>query len=84
MSAVWTKVRGWETEKHNGPSPMLSAMIRIRFATSMDSIAVGDCGIYRRDPEKHSDAPNLLPDMVEKARRADMRKQIRSIMKGKR
>lgn len=73
MGTVWSIVRG-EVEKHDGRQPMLAAAIRINFAVNVGSASVGDCGIYRRDPRKHEDEPNILPAKIEKARKAAARK----------
>lgn len=68
MSAWWSRV-GDVVEKHNRRSPKFAAATRVSFAVGMGGARVADCGIYRRDPEKHPDEPNVLPEMMEKARK---------------
>lgn len=81
MSAWWTKV-GDEIKKHDGRRPKFCAAIHLNFAVNLSGATLESCGLYKRDPAKHPDEPNMFPAMVEKARRAAMTKQIRSIMKG--
>lgn len=66
--AVWSKV-GTEIEKHDGRKPMLAAAIRVGFAVSMSGAKPATCGIYKRDPVKHPDEPDVLPALVAKAQK---------------
>lgn len=67
MSAVWSKV-GDKIERHDGRSPMFAAAVRVDVAVTMGGADVDSCGIYRHDPAKHPDAPNILPAKLAKAR----------------
>lgn len=69
--AVWSKVNG-VIEKHDGQKPMFSAAARISFACA-GGATVEQCAIYRRDPAKNPDEPNVLPEKLEKARRKGQR-----------
>lgn len=71
--AVWSKVQG-EIEKHDGQKPMMAAAIRVNFAVNLSKVPVEECGIYRRDPEKYPDEPDILPAKLEKARKRATRK----------
>ena len=63
----------------------LWAIFACKVAVSMNTAKIEDCAIYKRDPAKYPDEPNLLPAMVEKERQKQLAAQIRSIMgKGKR
>lgn len=74
MSAWWSKVQG-NTEKHDGPSPQMQGAIRIRFAVTMGGIPAEECGLFRRDPDKYPDEPDMLPGLVARANRAAARKR---------
>lgn len=62
----WSKVADDPIEKHDD---LLSAGIRIRFAVKMGGIPVEQCAIYKRDPAKHPDEPDILPAQIRKAGR---------------
>jgi hypothetical protein len=66
--AVWSMVDG-VVKKHADSKPMLAASARIMFATLYGKVASAKCGIYRRDPAKNPDEPNVLPELVAKANR---------------
>ena len=66
--AVWSKVDN-VVEKHSAPQPMLAAAIRCNFAVNAGGIPLDRCGIYRRDPAKFPDEPNILPEQIAKAAR---------------
>lgn len=69
MSAWWSKVDGI-IEKHDGRKPKLEALIRINFAVNVGTAKVENAGLYRRDPVKNPEEPNILPDEMAKALRA--------------
>lgn len=79
--AWWTRV-GDKIEKHDGRKPKLDAAITLRFATSMDGVKIEDCGLYKRDPVKHPDEPNLLPEMAEKERTKRLAAEIKGMLRG--
>lgn len=68
MSAWWTKVDG-KVERHDGRKPKLGAAITLNFAINMGGVPTALCGLYRRDPTKYPDEPNLLPAEITKARK---------------
>jgi hypothetical protein len=70
--AWWTKVRG-VIEKHGGTKPKLAAAIRLNFAVSMGGAQASDCALYKQDPAKHPDTPDLFPAELEKARKRTAR-----------
>lgn len=79
--AWWTRVNG-TVKKHD---QKFGAMVRINVTVGYGEAMAEECGLYRRDPEKHADEPNLLPGEIEKAQRKRLAAQIRGIMgKGKR
>ena len=80
MSAWWSKV-GDVIERHDGLRPKFAAAIRVNFAVNGGGAKVEDCGLYRRDPAKHPDEPNVLPGEIAKAQRKKMVEQIRGLMR---
>ena len=55
------------------------AISRCNFA-AFDKEPVIDLGVYRRDPRKHADEPNLLPGLIEAAKAKAFKKEIQAIM----
>ena len=77
----YSKVKG-EIEGHK---QKLWAIFRCNFSVSMKMATVEECAIYKRDPRKHADEPDLLPALIEEARRRDFARQVKAIMgRGKR
>jgi len=77
--AWWSKVNG-EVEKHDGRRPQFAALIRINFARNLSGVPLDAMGLYRKDPEKHPDAENVLPAMVEAHEKREFAKQLKQIM----
>ena len=78
----WFSKVGDEVKEHD---QKLWAIFACKVAVSMGTSKVEDCAIYKRNPAKYPDEPNLLPAMIEKERQKRLAEQIRSIMgKGKR
>ena len=74
--AWFSKAFGGKIESHK---QKLWAVSRCNFAAS-DGQAVADLGVYKRDPSKHPDEPNLLPDMIAKAQRRQIAADVKKIM----
>ena len=53
----WTR-RGAKIEKH---STKMKAAITVNFAHAMGGVALSDLGLYRRDPARYPDEPDVLP-----------------------
>lgn len=66
MSAWWSRTSKG-VEKHAGRQPKLSALIRLNFARNMGDDPLDALGLYRRDPAKHPDEPNVFAEIVQKA-----------------
>lgn len=81
--AFWSKVAG-KIEKHDGRQPKLWAIFRINVAHNVESIPLTSCALYKKDPERYPDTPDILPEELEKVRQKQMAKQLRQIMKGRR
>ena len=71
--AVWSMVDG-VLKKHAERKPMLSAGIRVSVAVTC-GVPIKNCAVYRRDPAKNPDEPNILPELAAKAERATKRKR---------
>lgn len=56
-----------KVEKHaGGEDPKLSAGITLLFAKTMEGVPIEQMGLYKRDPTKYPNEPNLLPEMQRK------------------
>lgn len=66
--AWWTKIRG-EVKKHDGRSPKMAAAIELNFAHHVSDVPHSEMGLYKRDPSKYPDEPNMLPAEMEKVRK---------------
>ena len=75
--AWFSKADGGKIEQHK---QKLWAVFRCKVATTMSAEAVADLGVYKRDPSKFPDEPNLLPDMIAKAQSKKIAADIKSIM----
>lgn len=53
-------------------------MSRCNFAAARGE-AVDALGVYAKNPEKHADAENLLPGLIEKARAAKFKADLRAM-----
>mgnify|MGYP000060535283 FL=1 len=77
----YSKVKS-EVEVHK---QKLWAIFRCNFAVSAKSATIEECALYKRDPRKYADEPDLLPAIIEEARRRDFARQPKAIMgRGKR
>jgi len=61
--AWWTKANGGVFERHD---TQMSAAIRLNFAHTMGGEPVSELGLYRRDPSKYPDEPNVLSETLAK------------------
>lgn len=71
--AWWTKIGG-TLKKHD---TKLAAGIALNFAVNVGGKRLQDCGLYRRDPSKYLDEPNLLPGEMAKAEDRALAAQLR-------
>ncbi len=76
--AWWTKANGGKVEEHK---TKLDAEVRLNFAKNAGGEPLESLGLYKRNPEKYPDEPNLLPAMIEKHRTKELAKQLREMMK---
>lgn len=83
MSAWYSRV-GDKIERHDGRRPKFAAVIRCTITVSMGVAKAEDCGIYRRDPAKYPDEPDVFAAMLEKAQARRDVEALRALMrKGK-
>lgn len=73
----YSKAFGGKVEEHK---QKIWAISRCNFAAS-DHEPVEALGVYRRDPRKHTDEPNLLPGLIEKVRAKKIGEQLRAMMR---
>lgn len=67
--AWWTKVVDGSSPGVKKHKTKLEAGIELRFAIRMGGSTPELCGLYKRDPKKYPDEPNLLQKTVERANR---------------
>jgi len=79
MAKWYSMIRG-DVNEHNGKLWAISAC-NIHGA---GGVPVSEMGVYRRDPRKHPDEPNILPVEIEKTREKLLAQQIRQMMRGRR
>lgn len=60
------------------------AIVRCNIARGAAGEAPENLGVYRRDPSKYPDEPNLLPGLIEEAQRKRLTKDLRTLMKRRR
>lgn len=79
--AFWTKV-GDLLQKHDGIQPKMWALFRINVAVNGTSpgIPISDCSMYRRDPSKYPNEPDILAAEMEAFRQKEFAKQVRKVM----
>jgi hypothetical protein len=71
---MWfSKAFGGVIESHN---QKLWAISRCNFAAGGGE-SVASLGVYRRDPRKHDDEPNLLPTLIAKAEAKQLAKAFK-------
>lgn len=78
--AWFSKAFGGEVKRHE---KKLWAISECNFAAH-GGASVTDLGVYKRDPSKYPDEPNLLPALIAKAQVKRTGDQIRQIMGRKR
>ncbi len=85
MAAWWTKIErengNVEIKKHDDRKPKLGAMITLNFARNIGEVPLEKLGLYKRDPEKYPDEPNVLAQMIEKEQTKRLAAQLREMMK---
>lgn len=64
----WTKIRT-KVEKWDGPKPKMRAAIALNFARNMSGVPLEELHLYRQDPEKHPDTPDVLPVEMDRIER---------------
>lgn len=77
--AWWIKIVGTELAGLTEHKTKVAALMRLSFAMNVGATR-DECGLYKRDPERHPDAQNLLPALVEKTEEQQIARQLRSLM----
>lgn len=69
----WTKING-KVEEHR---VKIAALMTISGMTWGDA-KVEECGLYKRNPSKYPEEPNLLPKELAKAQDREFARQIKA------
>jgi len=67
--AWWTKIVGGPLDGVKKHGTKLEAVIEINFGRLDGKVVLKECGLYKRDPRKYPDEPNLLPTALERAKK---------------
>lgn len=83
MATWYSEVQGQVTEHTGGK---LWAIVRVNMMVGAGHAKIDECAVYRKDPRKPGAKPeNVLPAIVEEARKRDFARQLKTIMgRGKR
>ena len=79
--AWFSKAEGGKIEQHD---KKLWALFRCKVAVTTTDETADALGVYKRDPSKYPDEPNLLPGIIAAAQSKKIGAQIKSIMGRKR
>ncbi len=83
--AWWTRVEREdgkvEETRHDGKQPKMSAAIALNFARNVGGVPLEKLGLYKRDPSRFPDEPNLLPEMMRKLQEKAISSQLRTALR---